>query len=158
MRAFMIVALSLVGITIFLIMWVWYVVFGKSLRKMLVTILDIIFNRNQLVDPDAEILPNTDKYASDALEEIAAHVKADVPLEAQFIPPQAMLPASDRDTLAQTTSDNGWPRQLNYETRHAKHPFLEVNLRTETEQTHEIMDVDTYNSTEAAGSQSDNNT
>ncbi|MDQ7034792.1 MAG: hypothetical protein Q9P01_08125 [Anaerolineae bacterium] len=35
-------------------------------------------------------------------------------------------------------------RQLDYETRREKRPFRQVHLQTDTEQTHEIMDVDTY--------------
>ena len=151
MRDFILVAFTILTVILLIIMWIWYVVFGKSLRKMIFTMLGILQDRDAIVDPNAEILPNQERHSSDILREKAAHIKVDVPLEAQYAPPQATLPQYERGELARDTSDNGWPRELSYEERHEQRPFLNANLQTETEvyeppqdlvQRAEILDVE----------------
>lgn len=141
MRGFLIVALSMVGIILLILFWVWRFVFKKSLRKMIFIMMGIMQNSDELVDPDAEILPSMEKHSSDVLDDKAAEAKQQSPFEPPQATPKANMPSDD---TTQDTSDNGWPRQLDYETRHEKHPFRQVHLRTDNEQTHEIMDVDTY--------------
>jgi hypothetical protein len=151
MRDFLLISIGLIAVFLLIVMWIWYIIFGKSLRKMLFAMVGIIQDRDRLVDPEAEIVPNLERHASDDLMDTAAHVKADIPLAGQPIPPQARVPQYERGQLAQNTSDNGWPRELNYEERHEARPFLNANLQTETEiyeppqelvQRSEILDVE----------------
>ncbi|MDQ7026960.1 MAG: hypothetical protein Q9P44_15540 [Anaerolineae bacterium] len=86
-------------------------------------------------------MPFTEKLASEVLEEEAERAKEQLPFDVPQKTPKAILPSDD---TTHDTSDNGWPRQLDYETRREKRPFRQVHLQTDTEQTHEIMDVDTY--------------
>jgi hypothetical protein len=151
MRDFLLISIGLIAVFLLIVMWIWYIIFGKSLRKMVFTMLGVVLDKDRLVDPEAEIVPNLERHASDDLMDTAAHVKADIPLAGQPIPQQARVPQYERGQLAQNTSDNGWPRELNYEERHEARPFLNANLQTETEiyeppqelvQRSEILDVE----------------
>jgi hypothetical protein len=151
MRDFLLISIGLIAVFLLIVMWVWYIIFGKSLRKMVFTMLGVVLDKDRLVDPEAEIIPNLERHASDDLLDTAAHVKADIPLAGQPLPQQARVPQYERGQLAQNTSDNGWPRELSYEERHEPRPFLNANLQTETEiyeppqqlvQRSEILDVE----------------
>jgi len=144
MRIFLIVALILIAIILLIVWWVWNVVFRRSLRKALFTFIGIAIDRDARVDPDAPIMPSEEQPLSEVLEAQAQQVNFDDALASHqhhSLPKATLLPEDDE---ARDTSDNGWPRQLDYKTRHERQPFREVHLRTENEEIHEIMDVDTY--------------
>lgn len=144
MRELLIISLIILGIIIFIILWVWRFIFQKSLRKLVLSMLAIAQDRDALVDPDAEIFPNQDVLSSEVLEAKAQQVKAQMPFEPHKPLPKAHFPADDTSEWLRDTSDSGWPRALDYESRHEPHPFRQVHLRTRNEETHEIMDADTF--------------
>ncbi|MDQ7025154.1 MAG: hypothetical protein Q9P01_08150 [Anaerolineae bacterium] len=57
MRGFLIVTLSMVGIILLILLWVWNFVFRRSMRKMIFIMMGIMQNRGAIVDPDADIMP-----------------------------------------------------------------------------------------------------
>ena len=143
MRETIIVSFAIAAIIISAILFVWSRVFGRPLWRMMFMMLGVWQNKGSLVDPQAEIVPNQERYSSQELEERAALAKQAMPFDTTPAAPIAKLPS--KDSTSKTTSDSGWPRELDYETRHEPHPFRNVNFETDTEKTHEIMDVDSYN-------------
>ena len=156
MREALIVILALFGGAILTAIWVWQVVFKKSLRKMVFTFVGILLNRDVRVDPNAPIEPLRDEPLSHVLDEKAKQlsfeerVARDRPPEP---PPKAIIPPNERGEAARDTSDSGWPRILDPETRRDQRPFREIHLRTENEETHAILDVDTFVESEDEGKQ-----
>ena len=143
MRETIIISFAIAAIIISAILFIWSRVFGRPVWRMMFMMLGVWQNKGSLVDPQAEIVPSREKYSSQVLEERAAMAKQALPFEAPQAPPIAELSAENNPH--ETTSDSGWPRELDYETRHEPHPFRHVHLETDTEKTHKIMDVDTYN-------------
>jgi hypothetical protein len=138
MEIVLLVLVGVIGILVFIALFIWNVVFGQSLRKMLMTFVGIAVDRGSLVDPDAPIDIRRDDLLSSEFDRKADAIKAQSVLNGQDAPaaiPQAQIAASEQLTPASATSDNGWPRALDEETRGQPRAFRHLHLRTDYEQT-----------------------
>lgn len=147
MREALLVFMALCGGVLLAALWVWNVVFNKSLRKMVFTIVGIVLNRDATIDPNAPIEPLLDEPLSHILEERAAQLDFEKTVQkgqAKPAPPKAFVVPDEENQFIQNTSDQGWPRELDPEIRKKPRPFREIRIRTENEESHPIMDVDTF--------------
>lgn len=144
-----IVVLALIGVIVFIVLIsliVWNVIFGHPLRKMIMTFIGIAVDRDSLVDPDAPIDIRRDDPLSTELERRADAIKAQSVLNSQgasAVIPQAQIAPSEQSMPETATSDNGWPRALDEETRGQPRAFRHLHLRTDYEQTLDANAPDT---------------
>lgn len=135
MEIVLLVLVGVIGLLAFILLFVWNVVFGQSLRKMIMTFVGIAIDRGALVNPDAPADIRRDDPLSTEFERKAEMIKGQSVLTGQQEPaiPRAAIPETERGALAQETSDNGWPRVLDEETRGEPRAFRKLHLRTEYE-------------------------
>lgn len=121
---------------LFLSVWyIWNVIFFKSWRRLFFMFLGVFLESTKRVDEKMEIEPSTRIPKSDEMKAQAKALDFDEALEQSrpVIPPQASIPAEETGEFARSTSDNGWPRNLDEETRKDSRPFLAVHLNTEND-------------------------
>lgn len=130
--------LIVVVILIILVLTLWYiwnVFFFKSWRRLFFMFLGVFLESTKRVDEYEDIKPSTRIPKSETMKAQAKSVDFDSVLEKSHLPdvPKAKIPLSETGEFARDTSYNGWPRELNEETRHDTRPFRRVHLNTEND-------------------------
>jgi len=131
---------TLVTIAIFAVLfltgwYIWNVIFFKSWRKMFFMFLGVFLESTKRVDENMEIAPSTRIPKSDEMKAQAAALDFDSAVEQSRppLPEQAKIPVEETGEFARSTSDNGWPRNLDDKTRQDSRPFRAVHLNTEND-------------------------
>ncbi len=121
---------------LFLTGWyIWNVLFFKSWRRMFFMFLGVFLESTKRVDEYKVIKPSTRIPKSDEMKAQAKALEFN-PVQEQSslpVPEQARIPPNETGEFARETSYNGWPRELDEETRHDSRPFLDIHLNTEND-------------------------
>jgi len=126
--------LVLINILVLVTLVIWRIVFKGSFRKLLMTFLGLLVENTTKDHVDEPIEMDKSERRAMKMKQEAEAIDFEEALE-QTSPPhieQAIVPPEERGEFARDTSDNGWPRELDYETRRESRPFLDVHLRTDT--------------------------
>lgn len=139
----LLVTLAIFAIFFLSAWYIWNVVFFKSWRKMFFMFLGVFLESTKRVDEYKPIEPSTRIPKSDEMKAQAEALDFEAVLEKSrpVTLPQAAIPQSETGELARETSYNGWPRELDEETRHNSRPFREVHLNTENDDLEMIEDT-----------------
>ena len=126
----------LVLINILVLVWfvVWRIVFRGKFRRMIMSFLGLLIEVNTDDHAGEPVEMDTSEHRADKIKQQAEALSFEQALE-QTKPPepeQAIIPPEERGELARDTSDSGWPRELDEETRRDPRPFRDVHLQTET--------------------------
>lgn len=115
--------------------YIWNVVFFKSWRKLFFMFLGVFLENTKRVDEYKPIEASTRIPKSDEMKAQAEALDFDSALEQSRppLPEQAVIPQSETGEFARETSYNGWPRELDEETRQDSRPFRAVHLNTEND-------------------------
>jgi hypothetical protein len=148
MDKILLVFLGIILILILVALFIWRFIFRRSVRKMLMTFLGILMENSSQKGLDEPIEMDDSVHRADTMLQKADEVNFEEAL-AQVQPAQvqeAQLP-SEVHREERDTSDSGWPRQLDDETRLDPRPFLDVRLHSDTEPNsedfNEEMDTET---------------
>jgi hypothetical protein len=126
----------LVVIFILLLIWlfIWRFVFNRSMRKLIMSFLGLLIENTTKDGIGEPIEMDDSEHKADIMMQKAKVIDFEAAVAQTKAPQleQAIIPPEERGELARDTSDNGWPRKLDDETRLDPRPFLDVHLRTET--------------------------
>lgn len=134
----------LVLINILVLVWfvIWRIVFRGKFRRMIMSFLGLLIEVNTDDHVDEPIEMDTSEHRADKIKEKAEALSFEQALE-HTKPPEpehAIIPPEERGELVRDTSDSGWPRELDEETRRDPRPFRDVHLQTETVES--VADID----------------
>lgn len=132
----MLFILFLIGFAVFLLLFLWFVVYERSVKRLWMRFFRILIDADATVDPDAPIKPLAGEHLSDILQQKAQQVSFEQMLTQTKPPtvPIAQIPSDETGEFARDTSSNGWPRPLPEDIKDSSRPFLQVHLKTEHEE------------------------
>lgn len=135
----LLIPLLLCGGILFIGMYAWYFIFGRSSRAVLMAFLGVLLSREDTID--IENLENTPTNkrasASDKFDAQADSLKSQ--WQGQAIAPDepplphAKLPPTEQGSNAPTTHHIGWPRALDPEEAQSNRPFLQSRLESDSD-------------------------
>lgn len=130
----LLVVLVIINVLILVGLVIWRVIFKGSTKKLLMSFLGLLVENSTEDHKDEAIEMDKSERKADIMVQKAEALNFEDAVNKMQAPhrEQAIIPPTERGELARETSDNGWPRELDKETRFESRPFLDVHLRTET--------------------------
>lgn len=136
--------------------YIWNVFFFKSWRRLFFMFLGVFLETTKEVDEYKKIEPSTRIPKSDIMKAKAESLDFDEVVQQSHLPeiPKATIPLTETGEFARDTSYNGWPRELDEDTRHDTRPFRAVHLNTENDDIPTLIDNNEEEDTSLAGDDS----
>lgn len=135
--ALILAGLLIAGAVLLVIAYIWYFMIQGSPLRLLMMFVRTALNRDRVVDnPDAPIEIPQEPHRSDFLEEQGRALKQEALLpgqaaaEAAYPVPKAVIPAEDLGEQGETTSQSGWPIELDKDDSASPRGFLNIHYKT----------------------------